>query len=228
MWNSFVSVDDDERWQLARGYHLIRHISVSRHARCTSLECSKRRAKGAGAADDAHRVRAQPTTCGAATSGRGARSWVTVIAETQTATCTFIVRSGLMPLFLTDPPRTHARTRPDTRKPYATGADRFSVGHAHTGRLLHRPAFSPGLPTPSPACLFATRGCPPVIFTRLRWHSIMRPRGAPARRGNQSREESQGRKVSQRRREGRFSASCHRPRSTGRGRAPWQWRPRSA
>jgi len=224
-----VSVDDDERWQLARGYHLIRHISVSRHARCTSLECSKRRAKGAGAADDAHRVRAQPTTCGAATSGRGARILGVIGAYGNPnrdlhVHCSFWV----LPLFLTDPPRTHARTRPDTHKPYATGADRFSVGRAHTGRLLHRPAFSPGLPTPSPACLFATRGCPPVIFTHLRWHSIMRPRGAPARRGNQSREESQGRKVSQRRREGRFSASCHRPRSTGRGRAPWQWRPRSA
>ena len=142
MWNSFVrvSVDDDERWQLARGYHLIRHISVSRHARCTSLECSKRRAKGAGAADDDHRVRAQPTTCGAAT-GRRARSFV--MLKPRSADCTFWV----LPLFLTDPPRTHARTRPDTRKPYATGADRFSVGRARTGRLLNRPAFSHGLPT---------------------------------------------------------------------------------
>ena len=225
MWNSFVSVDDDERWQLARGYHLIRHISVSRHARCTSLECSKRRAKGAGAADDAHRVRAQPTTCGAAT---GRREILCVLCDRNRDL--HRARSGFCPFFspYTDPPRTHARTRPDTRKPYATGADRFSVGRARTGRLLHRPAFSRLVSPHSPACLFATRGCPPVIFTHLRWHSIMRPRGAPARRGNQSREESQGRKVSQRRREGRFSASCHRPRSTGRGRAPWQWRPRSA
>jgi hypothetical protein len=150
MWNSFVSVDDDERWQLARGYHLIRHISVSRHARCTSLECSKRRAKGAGAADDAHRVRAQPTTCGAATSGRGARSWVRCDRGNPNRDLHVHCSFWVLPLFLTDPPRTHARTRPDTHKPYATGAstgaDRFSVGRAHTGRLLHRPAFSPGLP----------------------------------------------------------------------------------
>lgn len=222
MWNSFVSVDDDERWQLARGYHLIRHISVSRHARCTSLECSKRRAKGAGAADDAHRVRAQPTTCGAATGRRE------ILCDRNRdlhvlGSAPFSHRTPIHPARTRAPdPTPINRTLPERI------ASAWGVLTRATGRLLHRPAFSRLVSPHSPACLFATRGCPPVIFTHLRWHSIMRPRGAPARRGNQSREESQGRKVSQRRREGRFSASCHRPRSTGRGRAPWQWRPRSA
>ena len=51
MWHSFVSVDDDERWQLARGYHDLntRRISVSRHARSArrwNVQSEGRRALG--------------------------------------------------------------------------------------------------------------------------------------------------------------------------------------
>lgn len=236
MWHSFVSVDDDERWQLARGYDDLNtsYLGLEACEICTSLECSKRRAPGAGAADDAHRRSRNHAaeTRSAEKGDRGsigacAARWLRAhpsSAGRAELTCD-ATGISICPVFhIHRPP---ARAHP-TRKPYATGADRFSVGRARTGRLPP-PAFvlvrAPHIP---PLPVRYARGCPPVIFTHLRWHSIMRPRGAPARRGNQSREESQGRRVSHRRREGRFSASCHRPRNTGRGRAPWKWRPRSA